>query len=93
VATVVKNDWHKKQGEVLKALGHPVRLKIIEGLMREECNVNKIVECLGLPQSTVSQHLAILRNKGIIVPNRQGVQNCYQVVDEKVRQLMALLKK
>ena len=44
----------EKDSEILKALGNPVRLKITAGLInREECNVNKIVDELQLPQSTV----------------------------------------
>ncbi len=65
----------------LKALGHPVRLKIVKGLLKDGCNVNKIVEGLGLPQSTVSQHLTILKNAGIIKGVRSGVRICYKVVD------------
>lgn len=87
------NDWYQQQGELLKVLGHPVRLKIVDGLLRHECHVNKIVEGLGLPQSTVSQHLALLRNKGIIAPQKDGVKICYQVVDDRVKALIAVLQK
>jgi DNA-binding transcriptional ArsR family regulator len=74
-----------KYSEVFKALGHPVRLKIVDGLLSHTCNVGEIVEGLGLPQSTVSQHLGILRNLGIITPEKDGVRTCYKVVDAKVR--------
>ena len=57
-----------KEAEMLKVLGHPIRLKIVAGLCTQECNVKHIWECLGLPQATVSQHLALLKNKGIIAP-------------------------
>ena len=53
------------EADVLKVLGHPIRLKIVAGLCTQECNVKHIWECLGLPQATVSQHLALLKNKGI----------------------------
>jgi ArsR family transcriptional regulator len=72
-----KFDW---EAEILKVLGHPVRLKIVAGLMSQSCNVKKIWECLDLPQATVSQHLALLKNKGIIVGRRDGVEVYYQVV-------------
>jgi len=74
-----------KYSEVFKALGHPVRLKIVTGLLSHTCNVGEIVEGLGLPQSTVSQHLGILRSRGIIAPEKDGVRTCYMVVDAKVR--------
>ncbi|HDL65341.1 MAG TPA: ArsR family transcriptional regulator [Proteobacteria bacterium] len=74
-----------KYSELFKALGHPVRLKIVDGLLSHTCNVGEIVEGLGLPQSTVSQHLGLLRNRGIIAPEKDGVRTCYKVVDAKVR--------
>ena len=74
-----------REAEILKVLGHPVRLKIVAGLMSQSCNVKKIWECLGLPQATVSQHLALLKNKGIIVGKRDGVEVFYQVVCDEAR--------
>ncbi len=72
----------------LKALGHPVRLKIAKGLFKDGCNVNKIVEELKLPQSTISQHITILKNAGIIAGVRNGVKICYKVVDRFTQQLL-----
>ena len=80
-----------REAEVLKVLGHPVRLKIVAGLMSQSCNVKKIWECLGLPQATVSQHLALLKNKGIIEGNRDGVEVYYQVVSDQAKQVIASL--
>jgi len=82
-----------KYSEVFKALGHPVRLKIVDGLLSHTCNVGEIVEGLGLPQSTVSQHLGILRNRGIITPEKYGVKTCYTVSDPKVRRIIDCLNK
>lgn len=84
---------YEKESEVLRALGHPVRLRMVEGLMRNECNVNKIVDVLGLPQSTVSQHLGILKNRGILVARKDGVRTCYTVADKRVQQVMKILGK
>ncbi len=83
-----------KESELLKALGHPIRLKMLCGLMDSEgCHVNKMVEKLKLPQSTVSQHLGILRSRGIIVPEKKGVKTCYRIADTRVVQLVKLLGK
>jgi len=84
---------YDKYGEMLKALGHPVRLKIVHGLLRHECNVSEIVKELGLPQSTVSQHLGILRNRGLIAPTKKGVISCYHVIDRKVEKIVRMLEK
>jgi ArsR family transcriptional regulator, arsenate/arsenite/antimonite-responsive transcriptional repressor len=84
---------YQKISENLKAIAHPVRLRIVQGLMVNECNVGSIVKKLDLPQSTVSQHLSILRNKGIIIPRKEGVKTCYIVVDRKVRDIINILQK
>lgn len=80
-----------REAEILKVLGHPVRLKIVAGLMSQSCNVKKIWECLELPQATVSQHLALLKNKGIIEGRRDGVEVFYQVISDQARKVVISL--
>ncbi|PLX95819.1 MAG: ArsR family transcriptional regulator [Desulfuromonas sp.] len=86
-----KMQSYDREAEILKVLGHPVRLKIVAGLMSQSCNVKKIWECLGLPQATVSQHLALLKNKGIIEGQREGVEVFYSVVSEEARMIVNAL--
>lgn len=83
---------YEKDSEILKALGHPIRLKMVEGLMCNECNVNKIMDVLEIPQSTASQHLGVLKNHGIVVARKEGVRTCYRVVDERVKEIVRILK-
>lgn len=84
---------YDRDSEILKVLGHPIRLKIVAGLISQACNVKKIWECLGLPQATVSQHLALLKNKNIIIGRREGVEVYYQVTSpEAIRIVTALLQ-
>jgi DNA-binding transcriptional ArsR family regulator len=82
---------YEEKAEVLKALSHPHRLCIIKGLMDNKCNVSKIQECLGLPQSTVSQHLAKLKAAGIIDGKRNGLEICYSVVNEEIENIVRVL--
>lgn len=79
------------EAEVLKVLGHPIRLKIVAGLCTRECNVKHIWECLGLPQATVSQHLALLKNKGIIEGKREGVEVHYSVIHPLAKKIISAL--
>nr|WP_273267059.1 metalloregulator ArsR/SmtB family transcription factor [Flexistipes sinusarabici] len=74
-----------------KAIGHPVRLRIVMGLAKKECNVTKICEGLGLPQATISRHLALLRNLGIVEGVRDGHEICYSLVDDKIAKIVDLL--
>jgi ArsR family transcriptional regulator len=79
------------EADILKVLGHPVRIKIVAGLCSKECNVKHIWECLGLPQATVSQHLALLKNKGIIEGKRDGVEIYYSVVHPLAKKIVDIL--
>jgi ArsR family transcriptional regulator len=86
-----KMQSYDREAEILKVLGHPVRLKIVAGLMSQTCNVKKIWECLQLPQATVSQHLALLKNKGIIEGRREGVEVFYHVVSEEACRIVGAI--
>lgn len=80
--------------EMLKALGHPTRLRITEGLMNakdEESSVMDIVKSLNLPQATISQHLKILKGSGIIEGERRGTKIMYRVKSDKVKELIRIL--
>jgi len=88
----VKNRDFTDEAEVLKVLGHPIRLKIVAGLCTQECNVKHIWECLGLPQATVSQHLALLKNKGIIAGKREGVEVHYSVINPLAKKIIEILQ-
>jgi len=65
---------------LLAALSHPVRLRIVEGLLSGECSVGNMVHCLNLPQPLVSRHLAVLRDAGVVRAERQGRVRSYRVV-------------
>lgn len=83
----------EKKAEKLKALAHPQRLCIVNGLIEGGCNVTKIQECMNLPQSTVSQHLAKLKAAGIIDGERKGLEICYHVIDKDIINIVQILLK
>lgn len=70
----------KKAAELLRALSHPVRLRIIELLGGGEQCVKNLEELLGVSQSSVSQHLTRLRYAGLIESERKGHLVCYRLV-------------
>ncbi|MDP8258889.1 MAG: metalloregulator ArsR/SmtB family transcription factor [Candidatus Aadella gelida] len=84
---------YEVKSEMLKAMAHPVRLKILSGLIENECYVNEMQDNLNIPQSTVSQHLSILKRQGIIAPRKEGVRTCYKVVDKKAIKMINILDK
>jgi DNA-binding transcriptional ArsR family regulator len=86
------NATHKRKAALLKALGHPIRYCIVEGLVAGQQNVAAMVECVGVPQPTVSQHLNILKAAGIIKGERMGNQVCYSVCNTEAKKLVTFLK-
>jgi ArsR family transcriptional regulator len=85
------NKWLDLYAEKLKVLGHPIRLQIVIGLLNDECNVSKMCNGLKIPQATTSQHLAVLKNKGIIEGKREGTTVCYHVSDENIAEMVKRL--
>lgn len=82
---------YEEAAALLKALGHPARLCIVHGLLEGPCNVGTIKDCLGLPQATISQHLAVLRGAGIVEGVRRGTEVQYRVKEDRVRRLVRML--
>ncbi len=75
-----------------KALGHPVRVQIIRLLtLRESCVCGDIVKELPLAQSTVSQHLKVLKDVGLIRGEIDGPRTCYCLEPRTLRRLKALV--
>ncbi|RUM88999.1 MAG: transcriptional regulator [Thermovibrio sp.] len=79
--------------EILKALAHPTRVKIVDYLSKGEKCVKDIWQELEIPQPTVSQHINILRNAGIISFRREGVKTCYRIENPIAIEILELLKK
>jgi ArsR family transcriptional regulator len=82
----------KRTAELMKALGHPARVAIIELLAeRNTCICGDITNELPLAQSTVSQHLKALKNAGIIKGEVDGVRTCYCLDRQGIAELNKLL--
>jgi len=78
--------------EFAKALGHPARVQIMRMLVRREaCVCGDIVDVLPLAQSTVSQHLKVLKEAGLIRGDIDGPRTCYCVEPKAMRRLKALM--
>lgn len=77
-------DLHRLKAEFFKALGHPVRLAILDTLREGERSVGQLAEALGLEQPHVSQQLAILRQKGLVMARKEGNMVYYSAADPEV---------
>lgn len=70
--------------QVCQALGDAKRLMIIHALRDGERGVGELAASLGLAQPTVSQHLAVLRERGLVVPRREGNHTYYRLASPKI---------
>ncbi len=75
----------------LKAMSHPLRLKILCTLGDQEISVQEIVERVGTSQSNISQHLAILREKGILATRKDANRVYYRVGDARTLKLINMM--
>ena len=76
--------------DVMRALGHPVRLSILRILAEKaanDCCCTDVTECLPLAQSTVSQHIKVLLDAGLIERHPKGTRNCYSLRRERLAAL------
>ncbi|MBN1596370.1 winged helix-turn-helix transcriptional regulator [candidate division FCPU426 bacterium] len=74
--------------KILRAMAHPLRLQMLLGLCRHECNVNKVWRQLHISQPLASQHLKKMRALGLLTAIRRGKQICYQVQDPRVIKML-----
>ena len=70
---------YEARAGIVKALGHPSRLFLLDALQREEQCVCELTELVGADQSTVSKHLAVLKNAGLVGRRRDGSMMLYRV--------------
>ena len=76
----------------LKAMSHPLRLKILCTLGDQEISVQDIVDQVGTSQSNISQHLAILRDKGILTSRKDANRVFYRVSDNRTLRLICMMR-
>lgn len=87
-----KHEQIETAARALKAIAHPLRLKILCVLGGSEICVQEIVEAVGTSQSNISQHLAILRDKGVLQTRKDANRVYYRVCDQRTLQLIVLMR-
>lgn len=82
-----------RRAEVLKALAHPVRLQILQELCVCKTNVTALYTRIGVPQSTISRHLAVLKSAGVVSGERHGLEIDYSLDCDKMEDFIRMLLK
>lgn len=89
---IEKDNDIKRASEVLKAMSHPIRLKILCSIKNKEVSVLDIVDLVGSSQSNISQHIDILRSKEILESRREGNKILCRVKDINILELISHMK-
>jgi len=90
---IIYNDADiNRAARCLKAMSHPLRLKILCVLGTESISVQDIVEQVGTSQSNISQHLAILREKDILAYKKEANRVYYYIDDDRMLQLIRMMR-
>ncbi len=80
------------QAEISKTLANPIRLAILHTLNGCEKSVNELTDIIGISQSNLSQHLALMRQKGIVKTRKQGTSIYYSVTNPKINQACDMVR-
>jgi len=90
---LMEKDEHIEQASrAMKAMSHPLRLKILCVLGDKEISVQDIVDHVGTSQSNISQHLAILRDKGVLRTRKDANRVYYRVGDTRTLKLLGMMR-
>jgi DNA-binding transcriptional ArsR family regulator len=81
------------KADIFQALAHPTRIAIIELLEGRELSAGELMEKLGMEQANISQHLAVLRAKQLVVNRKAGNQVFYSVRDPIISKVLALMRR
>lgn len=89
----VEHDLRRFKAEIFQALANPTRIAIVELLRDEgEASVGRIADALGIEQANASQHLAVLRNRYVVLARKQGNVVHYRLRDKSLGRVLDLLK-
>ncbi|HEU4382218.1 MAG TPA: metalloregulator ArsR/SmtB family transcription factor [Anaeromyxobacteraceae bacterium] len=91
----IRNDAHRAAhcAEILKAVAHPLRLRIVAILEGGEAHVTTLAKHLGAPQAIVSQQLRILRSHGLVGATRMNGFATYRLLEPSLRELVGCLER
>jgi len=79
------------EAAILRAIGHPLRIRILNEILSNQCNVTKICHSLEVSQAAVSHHLAVLKDVGIVIGKRKGSEVFYSIETPFIKSLLCIL--
>ena len=82
----------REASAAMQAMAHPLRLKILCLIGSQECSVLEIVEAVGTTQSNISQHLAVLRDHGLLEARKEANKVFYRIGDARILKMISLTR-
>ncbi len=89
--TCCPEDLVEMYAQKFKVCGHPVRLKILCLIEKQDACVSELWQCLDQPQPVISQHLSVLKDKDIVESSVDGNRRIYRISDPFIRELIGRL--
>ena len=83
----------REAAECLRTLAHPVRLRMVQLMLREELTVGELAEACGIPSHVASEHLRMMQHCGLLARRPDGRRIYYQVAEPTVARLMECIER
>ena len=83
---------YEMQADICQTLANPKRLQIVALLKHGEVSVGEMVRVMGIPKANVSQHLSIMRQKGLIISRREGTTIYYRLASPKITEACSIMR-
>jgi DNA-binding transcriptional ArsR family regulator len=87
-----KSENIEQASAAMQAMAHPLRLKILCLVGNQELSVLEIVDAVGTSQSNISQHLAVLRDQGILLSRKEANKVFYRIEDSRILKMISLTR-
>ncbi|MEE8135478.1 MAG: metalloregulator ArsR/SmtB family transcription factor [Gemmatimonadales bacterium] len=88
----IEHDVLERAANIIKCLGHPLRLRLLEGLENGEMTVSDLQEYSGATQAAVSQQLATLKSRRVVDSRRDGAYVHYRIIEPKVEHILGCIR-
>jgi DNA-binding transcriptional ArsR family regulator len=88
----MSDNLYQLHASICHTLAHPKRLEIIDRLRAGELSVTELVEALEISQANLSQHLSVMRQRGIVMTRREGLKVFYRLSNSKITQACDLMR-
>ena len=92
ISTSLKQEISQLEANFCFALSEPTRILILYALSETPRNVSDLTKELGTNQPTISRHLKVLRDRGLVLPSRQGTTVTYQISDNRLIEALDILR-